>query len=163
MEEQLNINENNILFTNFVTGINGIGYDRVVLISKNETDKSLDLIYNTTNDIKDNVTIKLPLSTIKDININTKVGILNHTHKTQENETKGMLLSAAFLGGNPMLQGLGNEAIPKVLDVLSNNYDKVDYDNYYEIIIKTVINGEDVELKFTVDNNPEKFFKDILV
>ena len=160
MNDGINVNEKDILFTNFITGIRGIKYNTIVLIANNEPEQALELIYNTTNDVKDNQIIKIPFSSISNISVSTKVGIQNTIHKTEENETKGMLLSALLLGGNPVLQGIGNSAIPGVLNTLSNNYDKVNYDSYYELIIQTVINGEETKLMFNTEKNPEEFFKD---
>ena len=155
------LNKDNLLFTRFITGIKGIGYNTIVLIVNNETNRTLDLVYNTTNDAKNNQTIKIPFSNIIDISMDSKVGVQNNIHKTEENETKGLLLSAVLFSNNPVMLNLGSGAFSSFLDTMSNNYDKVDYNQYIELVIRVLINGEETKLIFNLDNNPKTFINNI--
>ena len=85
----------------------------------------------------------------------------NNSNKIESNETKSMLLSAVAFGGHPMLQLAGNSAFNSLFDGLSNNYDKINFNSYYEITIEAFINGE--EIKFILDtySNPDIFIKQV--
>lgn len=155
------INENNFIFTHFITGVKEIPLNTMILLVNNIPDKSLDLIYNVNNNEKDSKTVKLPINTIKNISFDTKVKMQNVNKKVEENETKSALLSAVVFGGNPLLQLAGNSGFNSLSNSLSNNYNKVDYNAYYDITIETSINNQELRLVLTTDTNPEAFIKEI--
>ena len=61
------------------------------------------------------------------------------------------------------MQYAGGKGINGLLDGLSNNYDKVDYDSYYEITIEALINNQNFRIVLTSDTNPEEFINKILL
>lgn len=152
---------NNFIFTNFVSGIKGLPLNTMVLLVNDTTNNSVNLVYSLSSNDKDSQTIKLPINIIKNVTFNTKVKMQNINKKVEENETKSMLLSTVVFGGNPLMQLLGNSGFNNLFNSLSNNYNKVDYNTYYEIVIETSINGQDVNLIFHTDTNPEIFIKDL--
>lgn len=153
------LDKNNFLFANFILGMKGIPFNTEVLLVNNVPDNSLDLIYAIDNN---NQTIKLPIGTIRNISYKTSMQIQNISKKTESNETKSMLLSAVVFGGNPMLQLAGNSAFNSMFDEISNNYDKVNFNSYYEITIETLINGQEVKFIMNTKTYPNEFVKPIL-
>lgn len=156
------LNENYFVFTYFLTGIKEIPLNTIILLVNNKSDNSLDLIYSLNNNDKDSRTIKLPIDSIKDISFVGRVRMQNSNKKIDENETKSALLSAVVFGGSPILQLAGNSGFNSLFNSLSNNYNKVDYNAYYEITIKTSMNNQDLNLILTTDTSPEIFIKKIL-
>ncbi len=154
-------NENKFIFTHFLTGIKEIPLNTMMLLVNNIPDNSLDLIYSVNNNEKDSKTIKLPINTIKNISFDTKIKMQNINKKVEENETKSALLSAVVFGGNPLLQLTGNSGFNNLFNSVSNNYNKVDYNTYYQITIKTLINNQELKLVLTTETNPETFIKKI--
>ena len=156
-----NLNENNFIFTNFITGIKEIPLNTTILLVNNIPDNSFDLIYNITNNAEDNKIIKCPTMTIKNITYDTRIKMQSTNQKPEENYTKSILLSAVMFGGTPLLQLMGNSGFNFLFNSLSGNYDKVNYNTYYEITIETIINNQDVKLIVTSEINPEEFIKQI--
>ena len=154
-------NENKFIFTHFLTGIKGIHLNTMILLVNNIPDNSLDLIYSVNNSEKDSKTIKLPLNTITNISFDTKIKMQNINKKVEENETKSSLLSAVVFGGNPLLQLAGNSGFNSLFNSTSNNYNKVKYNAYYEISIKTLIDNQELEIVLTTETNPETFINEI--
>ena len=153
------LDKNNFLFANFILGMKGIPFNTEVLLVNNVPDNSLDLIYAIDNN---NQTIKLPIGTIRNISYKTSMQMQNISKKTESNETKSMLLSAVVFGGNPMLQLAGNSAFNSMFDEISNNYDKVNFNSYYEITIETLINSQEVKFIMNTKTYPNEFVKLIL-
>ena len=60
------------------------------------------------------------------------------------------------------MQMLGAQEFNSLFDAVSNNYDKVKCDNYYEIMLETTLNNEDIKLVFNTDTNPEIFINKII-
>lgn len=83
----------------------------------------------------------------------------NSNKKIEETETKSMLLSAVVFGYNLLMQLVGNSGFDSLFNSVSNNYNKVSYDTYYEIVIETIINDQDIKWIFHTDTNPEIFIK----
>lgn len=153
------INENNFIFTNFITGLKEIPYNTMTLLVNDITKNSVNLVYNVNNN---NQAIILPLNTIKNISHINKIRTPSSTKKIEENETKSMLLSAIMFGGNPLIQVVGNNSFNSLFNSLSNNYDKVNFNVYYEIIIEVIINNEEKKLIFTSEQSPENFINQII-
>ena len=159
MEEMNNnINKDDFIFGNFVLGLKGIPYNTEVLLVNNFMENTLDLVYTIDNN---NQTIKVPVSDIKSISNKTNVRMQSSPKKTESNETKSMLLSAVVFGGNPLLQLAGNSAFNTLFDGISNNYDKVNFNSYFEISIDTVIDGNDIKFIINTDTNPDIFIEQI--
>ena len=156
MEENI---EGNVLFTNFISGVKGIPLNTIMLLIDDTPNKSLNFMYN----IDGNKIMKFPIETIKNITFKSRVRMQNSDKKVEENETKSMLLSAAVFGGNPLMQFAGNSGFNSLFESMSNNYDKVDYDSYYEITIEATINNQDFRIVLTSDTNPEEFINKILL
>ena len=70
-----------------------------------------------------------------------------------------MLLSAVVFGGNTMLQLAENSAFNSIFDEISNNYDKVKFNSYYEITIEMLINDQEIKFIMNTDTYPEEFIK----
>lgn len=156
MEENI---EGNVLFTNFISGVKGISLNTIMLLIDDTPNKSLNFMYN----IDGNKIMKFPIETIKNITFKSRVRMQKSDKPVEENETKSMLLSAAVFGGNPLMQFAGNSGFNSLFESLSNNYDKVDYDSYYEITIEATINNQDFRIVLTSDTNPEEFINKILL
>lgn len=152
--------ENSFIFTNFISGIKEISLDTIVLIVNNSMDNSLDCVYSTNNQEKK--TIKIPISAVTNITFIPKVRMQNIAKKPESNEVKSALLSAVVFGGNPLLQLAGATGFNNLFNSVSNNYDKINYSEYYEIIIMITMNNEDMKLILTTDTNPEQFIKKLL-
>lgn len=153
--------ENNILFTNFLRGIKGIPFDTEVLLVNNVPNHTLDLIYNLTNQEKDNQTINYSIANIKNISSTPKVRMENTAKEVKENRTKSILLSAALFGNSPLLMMAGAKGFNTIFDSLSNNYEKVNYNSYFEITIEVLNNNQPETLVFTTNINPDVFIKQI--
>lgn len=151
------IDKNNFLFTNFLTGLKGIALNTTILLINDNTDKTINMVYKDINNENNNLSIKIPIVNIKDISYISRVKMQNTSKKIEENSTKSALLSAAMFGGSPLLQLAGTTGLNNLFNSLSNNYEKVNYNSYYEITINTVINNIETKLIFTTDNNPEEF------
>ena len=151
------IDKNNFLFTNFLTGLKGIALNTTILLINDNADKTINMVYKDINNENNNLNIKIPIVNIKDISYISRVKMQNTSKKIEENSTKSALLSAAMFGGSPLLQLAGTTGLNNLFNSLSNNYEKVNYNSYYEITINTVINNIETKLIFTTDNNPEEF------
>ena len=148
-------NENNLIFTNYITGIKGMPLDTIVLITNDIPNNSITFTYSLNN--SDSQVITISKSNIKNITYKSKVRMQTINKKVEENETKSMLLSAAVFGGAPLLQLAGNAGFNKLFDSLSNNYNKLDYNSYYELTFETEFNGEPKNIVFSTETNPEQF------
>ena len=157
-----NFDENNLIFTNYINGIKGMPINTPILLVNNISDNTFDLIYNLSNNENDSKTIKYPRGTIKNITYDTRIKMQNANKKVEENESKSVLLSAVMLGGTPLLQFMGNSGFEFLFNSLSNNYDKVNYNAYYEITIETIINNQEDKLVISTETNPEEFINRII-
>ena len=158
MKIENNLNKDNFIFASFVLGLKGIPYNTEALLVNNIPDNSLDLIYSINNN---NQTIKVPINNIKNISYKTSMRMQNISKKVESNETKSLLLSAVVFGGHPMLQLAGNSAFNSLFDGLSNNYDKINFNAYYEITIESFINGEEIKFILDTTSNPDIFIKQV--
>ncbi|MDO5569163.1 MAG: hypothetical protein Q4G04_03535 [bacterium] len=152
------LNKNNFMFASFVLGLKEIPLNTEVLLVNNVLDNSLDLIYFVDNN---NRTIKFPTNIIKQISYKSDIRMQNISKKFESNEMKSMLLSAVTFGGTPLLQFAGAHVFNSFFDAVSNNYDKVDFNVYYEITIETLIDGQEIEYVLNTDSNPEEFIKQV--
>lgn len=155
-------NEDNFIFTNFLMGVKEIPLNTKILLVNNIPDRTLDLIYTVNSNEKASKTIKLPIDTIKNISFDAKIRMQNINKKVEETETESILLSTVVFGGSPLLRLAGNNGFNALFSSLSNNYNKVNYNTYYEITINTLINNQEVKLLFTAEKNPEEFTQRIL-
>ncbi len=159
-ENNLNLDKNDFIFTNFVMGIKELPFNTVILLINDTLKNSINLNYSLDN--VNEKTIELSKNTIKNITYTKKVKLTNVSKTTEDRQTKSMLLSVAMFGGHPIMQMLGAQEFNSLFDSVSNNYDKVKCDNYYEIILETALNNEDVKLVFNSDSNPEIFINKII-
>ena len=153
-----NLDKDNFIFANFVLGLKGIPYDTEALLINNIPDNTLDIIYVIDNN---NQTIKIPINQIKSISSRNCMKAQSVNKKVEDNETRSRLISAAVFGGNPMLQLAGNAAFNTMLDGISNNYDKMNFNTSFEITIETTINNEETKFIFDTISKPEKFINQI--
>ena len=160
LENNLNLDKNDFIFTNFVMGIKELPFNTVILLINDTLKNSINLNYSLDN--VNEKTIELSKNTIKNITYTKKVKLTNVSKTTEDRQTKSMLLSVAMFGGHPIMQMLGAQEFNSLFDSVSNNYDKVKCDNYYEIILETALNNEDVKLVFNSDSNPEIFINKII-
>ena len=154
-------NNDDLIFGSFITGIKEIPYNTLILLVNDLPLNSINIIYNTSGIENDNNTFVLPLSNIKNISFTPRVTMQNQPKKPENNETKSILLSAVVFGGNPLIQVLGNNMFNKMFNTMSNNYNKINFNEYFEINIDAVINGENTRLIINTDNSPETFIKQI--
>lgn len=151
-----NIDKANFIFTNFILGYKEIPFNETVLLVNNIPDKTLDIIYKI-NEISN--TKKININNIKKITYTSKVRTSKQKEKIKENETKSMLLSTVMFGGSPIAHMLGNSAFNTFFDSMSNNYEKINLNVEYEIII---INNEETKIILTSDIEPKEFINKIL-
>lgn len=154
MEQNNNFNENDILFVRLQSGLKDVVYGTDLLLVNNVPSNTLDVIY-TIDDIKNEKIINR--SDIKGITYESKVRISSSDHKTDEHQTKSTLLSLAMFGGHPMAQMLGATGLNSLFETMSNNYDKVDFNTEYKIVIQYDENGEEKRLTVISEKNPELF------
>ena len=152
--EQNNFNENDILFVRLQSGLRGVIYGTDLLLVNNVPNNTLDIIYTIEEAKNEKVLNKMD---IKDITFESKVRISSSEHKTEEHQTKSTLLSLAMFGGHPMAQMLGASGLNSLFQTVSNNYDKVDFNTEYKIVITYVENNEERRITVVGDTNPEKF------
>ena len=160
LENNLNLDKNDFIFTNFVMGIKELPFNTVILLINDTLKNSINLNYSLDN--VNEKTIELSKNTIKNITYTKKVKLTNVSKTTEDHQTKSMLLSVAMFGGHPIMQMLGAQEFNSLFDAVSNNYDKVKCDNYYEIMLETTLNNEDIKLVFNTDTNPEIFINKII-
>lgn len=134
LENNLNLDKNDFIFTNFVMGIKELPFNTVILLINDTLKNSINLNYSLDNVNKK--TIELSKNTIKNITYTKKVKLTNVSKTTEDHQTKSMLLSVAMFGGHPIMQMLGAQEFNSLFDAVSNNYDKVKCDNYYEIMLE---------------------------
>ena len=83
----------------------------------------------------------------------------NANKKIQEHETKSLLISYALFGSTALIPATA--VMNGLFENLSNDYDKVDYNEYYEIIIEATINGQPLRIMLNSDISPEVFINNI--
>ena len=145
-----------LIFTKYVSGIKGLPFNTELLLVNNIPSNTVDLIYAIDGV---NQTFSIQKDDIKDISCLTRVRMQDTPKKPESNEVKSMLLSAAIFGGNPLLQVAGAKGINSLFDTMSNNYDKVNFDKIFEIVIE--LNSSDRMFVFNSDENPEMFINKI--
>ena len=67
-----------------------------------------------------------------------------------------------MFGGNPIVQTLGNDGFNMLFNTLSNNYDKVEFNVEYEIIIEYLMDNQLKRIVVVSKINPKKFLDNIL-
>ncbi len=158
MNNEPNITENDIFFANYVVGYKGIPYNSVILLTNDKEKASLNLTFQINNN---NYSLKIPYQIIKDIKFTTRTISNNQQKKVMDYNMQSSLISAAFFGGNPILQMAGSSVINSFLDTNSNNYNKVSYDIEYEIEIDFMMNNEEINLILNSQTSPEGFINQL--
>ena len=156
--KQLDINENDLLFTNYTVGYKGIPFGAKVLLINNKASKTLDLIIND-NGI--NSTINIQKENIHNVSYSNRTITVNTQKQPTNYEVENAMLAAALFGGNPIIQLAAGDTFNKLQDIFTNNYNKVKYNIEYEIEIKCSINNEEKEIVLTSKTNPEDFITNI--
>ena len=152
------VDKKKFLFVNYVSGIKGIPYDTTSLLVNDIEGASLNFVYK----LETEQIIKIPITAVNSISYMDRVGISNEAKKVEDNDTKSMLLSTVIFGGSPLQMMVGKEGINKLLGSISDNYDKVDFNTYYEITIDVTLNNESKKLLFTCDVLPKEFIDMVL-
>ena len=147
------------LFTNFVLGIKEIPFDSEVLITNNLEENTINLIYRINNS---NQNFQIQKNKIKNVSCTSRARTAIKNKEVEDNETKSLLLSAAMFGGNPIVQTLGNDGFNMLFNTLSNNYDKVEFNVEYEIIIEYLMDNQLKRIVVVSKINPKKFLDNIL-
>ena len=147
------------LFTSFVLGIKEIPFDSEVLITNNLEENTINLIYRINNS---NQNFQIQKNKIKNISCTSRARTAIKNKKVEDNETKSLLLSAVMFGGNPIVQTLGNDGFNMLFNTLSNNYDKVEFNVEYEIIIEYLMDNQLKRIVVVSKMNPKKFLDNIL-
>ena len=150
-------NENYFIFGEYVSGLKIIPLGTEVLIVNDEPNKTININY----DIDGPKVMKFPYDTIQSITSRSRVRMENTNKKVEDNKSKSTLLSVALFGGNPIMMRLGATGINGLLDGLSNNYDKVDYNSYFEITIEALFNNQPLRIMLNTDIDPENFINNI--
>lgn len=147
------------LFTNFVLGVKEIPFDSEVLITNNLEENTINLIYRINNS---NQNFQIQKNKIKNISCTSRARTAIKNKEVEDNETKSLLLSAVMFGGNPIVQTLGNDGFNMLFNTLSNNYDKVEFNVEYEIIIEYLMDNQLKRIVVVSKMNPKKFLDNIL-
>lgn len=147
------------LFTSFVLGIKEIPFGSEVLITNNLEENTINLIYRINNS---NQNFQIQKNKIKNINFTSRARTAIKNKEVEDNETKSLLLSAIMFGGNPIVQTLGNDGFNMLFNTLSNNYDKVEFNVEYEIIIEYLMDNQLKRIVVISKINPKKFLDNIL-
>ena len=147
------------LFTSFVLGIKEIPFDSEVLITNNLEENTINLIYRINNS---NQNFQIQKNKIKNISCTSRARTAIKNKEVEDNETKSLLLSAVMFGGNPIVQTLGNDGFNMLFNTLSNNYDKVEFNVEYEIIIEYLMDNQLKRIVVVSKINPKKFLDNIL-
>ena len=154
-----NFDDSLFLFTSFVLGIKEIPFGSEVLITNNLEENTINLIYRINNS---NQNFQIQKKKIKNINCTSRARTALKNKKVEDNETKSLLLSAVMFGGNPIVQSLGNDGFNMLFNTLSNNYDKVEFNVEYEIIIEYLMDNQLKRIVTISKINPKKFLDNIL-
>lgn len=154
-----NFDDSLFLFTSFVLGIKEIPFGSEVLITNNLEENTINLIYRINNS---NQNFQIQKKKIKNINCTSRARTALKNKKVEDNETKSLLLSAVMFGGNPIVQTLGNDGFNMLFNTLSNNYDKVEFNVEYEIIIEYLMDNQLKRIVTISKINPKKFLDNIL-
>ncbi len=147
------------LFTSFVLGVKEIPFDSEVLITNNLEENTINLIYRINNS---NQNFQIQKNKIKNISCTSRARTAIKNKEVEDNETKSLLLSAVMFGGNPIVQTLGNDGFNMLFNTLSNNYDKVEFNVEYEIIIEYLMDNQLKRIVVVSKMNPKKFLDNIL-
>ena len=149
--------DNNLIFVNYISGIKNIPLNTVLLVVNDSPSNSVTFTF----ELDGKKMMRFPYDTIKNISYKSRIRMESLTKKTEETEVKSSLLSAALFGGNPIMQLTGSKGINGLLSGLSNNYDKVNYSEFYEIVIEVTINNQELRILLNSDTNPEEFINKI--
>ena len=152
--QQNNFNENDLLFVRLQSGLKEVIYGTDLLLVNNVPNNTLDVIYTIDGEKNEKI---LKREDIKSITFDSMVRISSNEHKTEEHQTKSTLLSFAVFGGHPMAQMLGASGFNSLFETMSNNYDKLDFNTEYKIIIIYNENFEEKRLTVLSKKNPELF------
>lgn len=147
------------LFTSFVLGVKEIPFDSEVLITNNLEENTINLIYRINNS---NQNFQIQKNKIKNVSCTSRARTAIKNKEVEDNETKSLLLSAVMFGGNPIVQTLGNDGFNMLFNTLSNNYDKVEFNVEYEIIIEYLMDNQLKRIVVVSKMNPKKFLDNIL-
>lgn len=156
MNNNVNVEEN-ILFTNYVSGIKDMHYNTDIILVNDIINKAVNLVYGKgTNQI-----FIFPYNCLNNITYTSRVRMSTSIPKSNEYETRNALLSAVVFGGNPIMQILGNKAFNYLSSSLTNNYSKVNYNTYYEIVIPINTTNGLINIKLTSDIDPKNIIDKI--
>lgn len=144
-----------VLYVNKVSGFKEIPFNTLMLLVNDHSKNNLTINYEVDGVSK---TDTISRSKITDVSFNSRMLMENNKKEIVTNEMKSHLAAAALFGGNPLAQYLGGNGINGLLNTMSDNYDKVDLNTYFEITL-TYLNEENETQKmmFTTTDNPEKF------
>lgn len=144
-----------ILYVNKVAGFKDVPFNTLMLLVNDHSKNNLTINYEVDGNKK---TDTISRSKITDVSFNSRVQMENSNKEIVSNEMKSHLAAAALFGGNPLTQYLGGNAINGLSNVLSDNYDKVDLNSYFEITLSYLNEeNEPQKMMFTTTDNPEKF------
>ncbi len=144
-----------VLYVNKVSGFIDVPFNTLMLLVNDHSNNNLTINYEVDGVSKTDIFSR---SRIIDVTFNSRVQMENSKKEVVSNEMKSHLAAAALFGGNPLAQYLGGSAINSISNTMSNNYDKVNLNTYYEITL-TYVSEDNVTQKmmFTTTDNPEKF------
>lgn len=144
-----------VLYVNKVSGFKEIPFNTLMLLVNDHSKNNLTINYEVDGVSK---TDTISRSKITDVSFNSRMLMENNKKEIVTNEMKSHLAAAALFGGNPLAQYLGGNGINGLLNTMSDNYDKVELNTYFEITL-TYLNEENETQKmmFTTTDNPEKF------
>lgn len=152
------MDQNNFLFTNFLSGFKEIPYNTTILLVNDTKSSSLNLVYRLSSE----QTIQIPFLAINKLSYINRVRVSNASKKIEDNSAKSLLLSSAMFGGSPVLQVASFYGMNSLFDSISNNYEKVNFNSYFEITIEIIINNELKKIVFTCDIDPKLFIDKLL-
>ena len=155
-DESVKFSENNFIFVTYVSGIKDFPFNIPVLLVNNEPNSTIDIIYNIEGEHTAN-TMALPITNLKEINYTSELRVSPQEKNPEENTTKSMLLSSVIFGGHPLTQFLGVQGFNSFFDSISENYNKVNLNAYFQINLEVLIDNEVQKIMFFANKDPKEF------
>lgn len=144
-----------ILYVNKVSGFKEVPFNTPMLLVNDHSKNNLTINYVIDGANKVDT---ISRSKITDVSFNSRMQIDNNVKTIISNETKSTLAAMSLFGGNPLSQYIGKGVINNDSNTLSDNYNKIDLNTYFEITLSYLNEeNEPQKMMFTTTDNPEKF------
>ena len=143
-----------ILYVNKVSGFKDVPFNTLMLLVNDHANNNLTINYEIDGNQK---TDTISRSKITDVTCNSRMQ-MEGSSKVPGPDMKDTLSSFALFSGHPVRNYIHAQVIGGAINAMSDNYDKVELNTYYEITL-TYLNEENEtqRMMFTTTENPEKF------